>query len=88
MVHEDLEKAQAWSKMVTLTIVPLKGGIQYEPGADAERVARAEKNMAYQAVAACRQHAAINRFDYAKAVFRMGEGRKECERGQVSRSDQ
>ena len=62
-----------------MTIIPLEGGIQYEKDADPERVARAEKNMACQAVAACRQHAGIDRFDNARAYFRMGEGRKECE---------
>ena len=39
-------------------------------------MARAEKNMAYQTVAACRQHSAIDQVGYGTATYRMGEGRK------------
>ena len=56
--------------------MPLKGGIQFEEGIDQERMARAEKNMAYQTVAACRQHSAIDQVGYGTATYRMGEGRK------------
>jgi hypothetical protein len=62
--------------MLKLVIVPLKGGIQFEDGTDQERMARAEKNMAYQAVAACRQHSAIDQVGYGKATYHLGEGRK------------
>ena len=62
--------------MLKLVIVPLKGGIQFEDGTDLERMARAEKNMAYQAVTACRQHSAIDQVGYGKATYHLGEGRK------------
>ena len=75
-MNEDLECARAWTGRVKLVIVPLKGGIQFEEGIDQERMARAEKNMAYQAVAACRQHSAIDQVGYGTAMYRLGEGRK------------
>ena len=75
-MNEDLESAKAWSGRVKCVIVPLKGGIQFEEGTDQERMARAEKNMAYQAVAACRQHPAIDQVGYGTATYRLGEGRK------------
>ena len=75
-MNEDLERAKAWTGRVKCVIVPLKGGIQFEEGIDQERMARAEKNMAYQAVAACRQHPAIDQVGYGTATYRLGEGRK------------
>ena len=75
-MNEDLEHAKAWTNRVKCVIVPLKGGIQFEEGIDQERMARAEKNMAYQAVAACRQHPAIDQVGYGTATYRLGEGRK------------